>query len=298
MNDKLNEFIRRSKYRNPHLYLESAIEGEDYVICPISLAKMVMIKSSYIERILGMTVDNYDALYPNIQKIASKRIDKIKNGLKKIDPITGLTKHENSSIRAKQTLSMIGVDGLTGYARKGIKTKHTHMSTIDEFGRNGYSKLATKAILKGNNTKIKKGLIIPPTHRNFLSRYRTLVLYITSKHRSKLIAGYKTGLAGTKDAWHIDHKYSIQMGFKENISPLLIGDINNLEMIPWRENISKNSKCSITKEELFSLTAYTNEQSQLEFEIAMKLIYEDDSNRITPNGAYLLERINETILRN
>jgi len=51
--------------------------------------------------------------------------------------------------------------------------------------------------------------------------------------------------------YHLDHKYSIFMGFKNNILAEIIGNIANLEMIPWRENLSKNKKCSISKEELF-----------------------------------------------
>jgi len=54
------------------------------------------------------------------------------------------------------------------------------------------------------------------------------------------------------DAYHIDHKFSIREGFEENIPPEIIGSLKNLEMIPGRKNCSKNSKCSITKEELLN----------------------------------------------
>jgi len=50
--------------------------------------------------------------------------------------------------------------------------------------------------------------------------------------------------------FHLDHKYSKLEGFKNKISPDVIGHICNLEMIPYNENTSKRDKCSITLETL------------------------------------------------
>lgn len=50
----------------------------------------------------------------------------------------------------------------------------------------------------------------------------------------------------------IDHKYSIHEGFKNNISPEIVGCIVNLDIINFSENSSKNKKCSITKETLLN----------------------------------------------
>ena len=56
-----------------------------------------------------------------------------------------------------------------------------------------------------------------------------------------------------KDAYHIDHKFSISEGFKQGVPPEIIGDIVNLEMIPAIENIRKYGKCSITLKKLKEL---------------------------------------------
>lgn len=53
--------------------------------------------------------------------------------------------------------------------------------------------------------------------------------------------------------YHLDHKYSIFQGFKDNIPAEIIGNIVNLEMLESRENMSKNIKCSISKDELFEM---------------------------------------------
>jgi len=50
--------------------------------------------------------------------------------------------------------------------------------------------------------------------------------------------------------FHLDHKYSISEGFKNNIDPLIIGGVNNLQIISAKENLSKGVKCSININEL------------------------------------------------
>jgi len=58
--------------------------------------------------------------------------------------------------------------------------------------------------------------------------------------------------AHTKEGYHLDHKYSIFQGFKDNIPAKVIGGINNLEMLQSGQNLSKNRKCSISKDEILS----------------------------------------------
>jgi hypothetical protein len=63
----------------------------------------------------------------------------------------------------------------------------------------------------------------------------------------------KRGISGKIGAHHLDHKYSILEGFKNNINPEIIASLNNLVFIPWEENVTKRTKCSITKEELIKI---------------------------------------------
>jgi transposase-like protein len=85
-------------------------------------------------------------------------------------------------------------------------------------------------------------------------KYRRKVINITNKQPIESLSNYeKRGLAGVEGAYHLDHKYSILEGFKNDISPEIIGNINNLEYITWEDNLSKKEKCSITKEELLKI---------------------------------------------
>jgi len=55
-----------------------------------------------------------------------------------------------------------------------------------------------------------------------------------------------------RNQYHLDHKFSIYEGYKNNINPKLLSHNENLQMIPERKNIQKGSKCSITLQELLS----------------------------------------------
>jgi len=50
--------------------------------------------------------------------------------------------------------------------------------------------------------------------------------------------------------YHLDHKYSVSEGFKNNIDPKIIGHFVNLEVIPAVNNLEKSGKCSIELNEL------------------------------------------------
>ena len=50
---------------------------------------------------------------------------------------------------------------------------------------------------------------------------------------------------------HLDHKISKAVGFINNIPPYIIGSRYNLEVLTAKDNCSKQTKCSISIEELF-----------------------------------------------
>ena len=56
--------------------------------------------------------------------------------------------------------------------------------------------------------------------------------------------------------FQLDHKYSIKMGFLDEIDPKIIGSLVNLEILPAKLNLSKRANCSITKKQL--LKSYKN----------------------------------------
>lgn len=296
MSKKLQQFKKRNRTRNAHLYQLDKVEGVDFVVCPMSQERLSMVKSSYIERVLGMSVQEYDNLYPGARGVSITRRNNIKKGLNKIDAESGKTKHQISQEKSREKLLEVDKHGTSGYKRKGQKTRATHMQNVDEFGRNGYSQLASKAIIKGNLTKTQKGLILDPRVRDDYYRYKMVVLYITRKFRQEITKGYKTGLAGTPGAYHIDHMFSIMNGYKNRVSPLVIGNKPNLKMIPWKDNLSKHGSCSILLEELLDKSNYTAEQSLEEYLYFINQIYNDIQDQKPSSGASLMENFYESKL--
>jgi len=49
----------------------------------------------------------------------------------------------------------------------------------------------------------------------------------------------KRGKSGIDGAYQIDHIISIKEGFDKGIEPEIIGNIDNLQMLPWLENRKK-----------------------------------------------------------
>lgn len=97
-----------------------------------------------------------------------------------------------------------------------------------------------KKILREQNITYDEYLNTIPAWK----RYYNKVQRITNQQPIQLLENYnKRGRAkaGT-DAYHLDHIISIKYGFDNNIDPYNIGNISNLRMIPWIENLKKSSK--------------------------------------------------------
>lgn len=128
------------EYRKDLYDLDESLNGIDYIFEPVLEIRSPMVKKSYIEKVLRMDVKEYDKLYPGVRGRCQSSIEKVKVGLH-IPDENGITPHQKMVDITKIKMSEIGDDGLTGYERKGIKTKNTHMSNIDENGQNGYQRL-------------------------------------------------------------------------------------------------------------------------------------------------------------
>lgn len=81
--------------------------------------------------------------------------------------------------------------------------------------------------------------------------YRKLVYKLTERSYRKYKKNinpenFKRG----RGKYHVDHKFSVLEGFKNNILPKIIADPSNLQMLTEKENISKDFRCSITKRQL------------------------------------------------
>lgn len=75
--------------------------------------------------------------------------------------------------------------------------------------------------------------------------------YKNLKNNKSKIKNYSNTTIG--DGLELDHKFSISMGFENNINPKTIGYWKNLEFISMIKNRSKGKKCSITLKEILKI---------------------------------------------
>lgn len=139
---KIQKAIIRQKQRRPQLYEDDAVEIQDYVECPISGIRFSMLNEKHITGTLGMSVDEFDSLYPKLIKVSNNHKQKVKEVLQTIDENTGKTIHQTAIEKAQKTLHSVDEHGISGYKKLGQKTRATHMTNIDEHGRNGYQRQA------------------------------------------------------------------------------------------------------------------------------------------------------------
>jgi len=74
-------------------------------------------------------------------------------------------------------------------------------------------------------------------------KYRRAVQKVTKQQNISLLENYDKlrGLCGVEGAYQLDHIISIVKGYEEGIAPEVIGDISNLQIIPWKENLLKSA---------------------------------------------------------
>jgi len=109
-----------------------------------------------------------------------------------------------------------------------------------EHSRLGAGKNITKANTKSIENKTK------------YYEYRKEVYRFTFRNNLSKLVGYeKRGKMkiGT-DNYNLDHIYSIYDGYTNKVDPSVVGNIENLRFIPWKENRKKGNISHITLNEL------------------------------------------------
>lgn len=154
-------------------------------------------------------------------------------------------------------LNDIDEDGNNFYERMHL----IKLNDIDENGNNFYERMILK--------NYESGFWVKPEDKPDFEHYRVKVyksMYRFKDEIKKLENFDKRGHAN-KGMYHLDHKFSIYEGFKQNVPPYIIGHINNLEMIIGRNNLSKSRKCSI---ELVELVDSVFESLRNEYKLSLQ----------------------------
>jgi hypothetical protein len=130
-----------------------------------------------------------------------------------------------------------------------IRYEKIKKATQEKYGV--HSTLMLKEVReKQYNTKVKKGIITPREKRTSRQLYYESVMSLTKKswveHFNKINPNRLN-----RSEWDLDHIFSIQEGFRQEIPPYIISHWTNLRMLEPKENYSKGMRCDKTKEQLF-----------------------------------------------
>lgn len=100
-------------------------------------------------------------------------------------------------------------------------------------------------------TKHLNGDCCHPCELPLYEQYRRDVWACTNENWKKYVNIINPhNLIRGKD-YHLDHMYSIQRGFLDNIPPNIIGHYTNLQVITSTNNLTKNNKCSKILEQVY-----------------------------------------------
>jgi hypothetical protein len=104
------------------------------------------------------------------------------------------------------------------------------------------SELKTKSELKKIKLKLKKQY-----WENVGNETKKQKLHLLENYDKRLtldiIKKYGPKIYHSNDYYQLDHKISIDYGFKNNIDFKIIGSIDNLRYILGKENLKKGTKC-------------------------------------------------------
>lgn len=151
---------------------------------------------------------------------------------------------QKHSLGITNSLNTLGKDGLLP-KEKAAKSLSITLKNNPE--------ISEKREPKRRATMEKNGRWIPIDQQPEAVAYRLKVHSITMSQPLYLLENFEKRGPSTStpsDNHHIDHIFSVMDGFHQNVSPEIVGNFCNLRMLHHRENVKKNSKSDITKEEL------------------------------------------------
>jgi hypothetical protein len=90
---------------------------------------------------------------------------------------------------------------------------------------------------------LAKSKLDTPEYTRYKNKVYKLSEQTYAKYKDKINPnGYPRTLCGVEDGWQLDHIKSVRQCFDEKILPEHASNLNNLVMLPWKENLLKGDK--------------------------------------------------------
>jgi len=180
-----------------------------------------------------------------------KKIDTFVRNKRLKETLSLRTDDKNIEIRNKISLGVLKRNEENPNIHKTASINRQNTCLL-KYGVTHFSKTSKyKKLMR--NTMENRGYWTPIEKMKDLYSYRRKVWVVTNSQNLETLKNIdKRG----KD-FHLDHKFSITAGFNNNLPPYIIGNINNLEILPAKINRQKIGKCSITIKELTDALSFS-----------------------------------------
>jgi hypothetical protein len=230
-----------------------------------------------LSKIARMNKSNLKNITTDEWKIKLKKSHTINGYINKYGKVVGKEKYEtrcNNIKKSKSEEYFINKYGIDGYN----KIKKNKGVTLDKYilkygkvkGKDKYEKwlemnkkkctllyyLEKYGDIKGYEKWFNKNKKISENHRSIdidkIDDYKKYCIEVDKETRLSLQLNKLENIELRNNNYHLDHMVSKCYGFNKNIPAKIIGSIHNLKIITSNENLSKQKKCSLTLEELYS----------------------------------------------
>jgi hypothetical protein len=238
----------------------------DNVICEICGAKVKAIAPRHLKCKHNITLVEYKELYPNAKTIAENlKIEFSKNNPFKNKNVkdkireTKLEKYGNEnynnskgwkldSISRKEIMNR---DYVKNAISEGVKKSYENNPLLREIRSKTIGEIGKNNFIKIKNEKYSSGEWISSADKDGFFGYRDRVRLLTKESYNNNFYNITDAKKRSK-SWHLDHKYSILEGYKNDVPEELISHWTNLEILHHSINESKGYKSSITLKELIN----------------------------------------------
>lgn len=160
---------------------------------------------------------------------------------------------KNSKSRKEWETEMFLNSGITNIFQKTEIKDKIKKTCINKYGVDHFTK-SDNYLEFIRNRLSENGICVPFSELNDYQVYRYNVMAFTS-YNLKIYGNEKFGDKWTEligvSKYHVDHIFSIRLGYEHKIPPYIIGNIVNLEIKYYKDNINKSIRCDISKEELY-----------------------------------------------
>jgi len=150
-------------------------------------------------------------------------------------------------------LSIINIDGKNSKFIVECNNGHTSKKCYNNFTNKNKKFICSKCFYDSISLNLSKEdmLII----KNYSRTIRSMTKKTYKQYKNII---NPNNLKISFNTYHIDHKFSVAEGFRNNLPPEILSAKENLQILTQHNNLSKQDKCSITLDELIEKTKYIN----------------------------------------